>query len=254
MQLKWFLGKFSDLTDLPVAGLEAAQSSANSDELSVSSMDVMNKGKLHFRLMERTIKLHLQLHPIPFDFCFHFSPWLWHFHVINRWPGLWLFSTLVYLTCSSSIFSPLLTCWYLGHTGPCCELGLWWLWEHSSHVPLLGLAHPAQQNDAFCSWAGQRAAVCRASHLVLCSHPLPPTSSPPSTSAWARLAFFFSSSFSNTSDPSPRFWKGDVGNRLYAGVSSSSLLSHWALGSVHPSCDHLSDDVGRGPSTREMTN
>lgn len=57
IQLNQFLGKFSDLTVLPVAGLEAAKSSANSNEFSVSSVDVVNKGKLHFRLMERTIKL-----------------------------------------------------------------------------------------------------------------------------------------------------------------------------------------------------
>ena len=106
----------------------------------------MNKSKLHFRLMERTIKLNLQLHPIPFDSCFHFSPWLWHFHVINRWPGLWLFSTLVYLTCSSSIFSPLFTRWHLGHTGPCCELGLLWLWQHvlSRPSPWPGSSSPAE--------------------------------------------------------------------------------------------------------------
>lgn len=74
IQLNQFLSKFSDLTVLLVAGLEAAQSSANSDEFSVSSVDTMNKGELHFRLMERTIKLNLQLHPVLFDSCFHFSP------------------------------------------------------------------------------------------------------------------------------------------------------------------------------------
>ncbi|KAB0351691.1 hypothetical protein FD754_016548 [Muntiacus muntjak] len=39
IQLNQFLSKFSDSIVLPVAGLEAAQSSANSDEFSVSSVD-----------------------------------------------------------------------------------------------------------------------------------------------------------------------------------------------------------------------
>lgn len=143
----------------------------------------MNKGELHFRLMERTIKLNLQLHPVLFDSCFHFSPWLWHFHVINRWLGLWLFSSLVYLTCSSSIFSRPDSHPHLLVSGP--HWALLWAWAvmataacpHTS----LSLAWLIQPGRMMLSAPGQgsrqQAAVCRASHWVLCPHRLPP--SPP---------------------------------------------------------------------------
>ena len=212
----------------------------------------MNKGELHFRLMERTIKLNLQLHPVLFDSCFHFSPWLWHFHVINRWLGLWLFSTLVYFTCSSSIFSRPDSHPHLLVSGP--RWALLWAWAVMATAACphtcLSLAWLIQPGRMMLSAPGQGSRQ----PLGPLSTPSAPRSSPPPSSAWARLAFFFSSSFSNTSDPSPRFWKGDVGKRLSPGVSSSpSLLRHWALGSAYPSCDHLSDDVGTGPSTCEMT-